>query len=237
MALFSARVSTVFCLFRYTPLARSTLTQVALPELYEAGKRHVQSLLEKSNSVSLTVDIWSDRVMRSYLGITAHVIVQQNDGRQPSEVTCNLQPLLLSFQRFVGPHSGENISSVFEEVLHSNDIKNKVDYIVTDNAANMKAAFETKFNVPLNNYDDQNLCDTEDEDDAMWEDLPDGDDQFQIEVILGSPSNQRLSCFAHTLQLVVGDGIKAISGSLAKSIAKVSRLSTLLHRSTIFKER
>jgi len=83
-------------------------------------------------------------------------------------------------------------------------------------------------------YDQQYLCDGED---AIWQDLPGGDDQFQIHVILGNPSDQGLPYVGHILQLVVGDGIKAISGSLAKSIAKVFGFSTLLYCSMIFQER
>ena len=45
----------------------------------------------------------------------------------------------------------------------------------------------------------------------------------------------RLSCFAHSLQLVRDKLTKAVA--LSKPIAKASRLSLLLHKSSVFKER
>ncbi|KAI7810944.1 hypothetical protein IRJ41_008551 [Triplophysa rosa] len=49
-------------------------------------------------------------------------------------------------------------------------------------------------------------------------------------------SRQRLSCFAHSLQLVVGDGLKEVK-CLSQAISKVSKIATLLHSSTIFKDK
>lgn len=69
--------------------------------------------------------------------------------------------------------------------------------------------------------------DSEDEEDMVGETL---DKNFPL------GSRQRLSCFAHSLQLVVGDGLKEVK-CLSQAISKVSKLSTLLHSSTIFKDR
>ena len=45
--------------------------------------------------------------------MTAHVVVRQNIGRQPDEITGHLQPQLLSFQRLAGyQYHTENIASV-----------------------------------------------------------------------------------------------------------------------------
>ena len=46
----------------------------------------------------------------------------------------------------------------------------------------------------------------------------------------------RISCFAHSLQLVIRDGL-AEALALSKPVAKASRLSSLLHKSIVFKER
>ena len=48
---------------------------------------------------------------------------------------------LLNFQRFSGPHSGKRIASMIEEILTDSSTKNKVQHVVTDNAADMHAAF------------------------------------------------------------------------------------------------
>ncbi|KAI4822674.1 hypothetical protein KUCAC02_008206 [Chaenocephalus aceratus] len=47
---------------------------------------------------------------------------------------------------------------------------------------------------------------------------------------------ERLSCFTHTLQLVIKDGLKEASG-LSGTLAKLSRTASLLHSSTSFKDR
>ncbi|XP_050923036.1 zinc finger BED domain-containing protein 4-like [Lates calcarifer] len=46
---------------------------------------------------------------------------------------------------------------------------------------------------------------------------------------------QRLQCFAHTLQLVVGDSLKETK-VVSPSLSKLSKLSSLLHTSTTFKD-
>ncbi|KAJ4922373.1 hypothetical protein JOQ06_021788 [Pogonophryne albipinna] len=47
---------------------------------------------------------------------------------------------------------------------------------------------------------------------------------------------ERLSCFMHTLQLVIKDGLKEASG-LSGTLAKLSCTASLLHSSTSFKDR
>ena len=80
--------------------------------------------------------------MRSYLGITAHFAgkeVVQPAGKK------KLSSLLLKFRCFLGSHTGESIGLAFEQALEEYEIKDKVTYVVTDNAANMRAAFKTRF--------------------------------------------------------------------------------------------
>lgn len=223
--------------YRFTPMARSTLGRLKIPQLFAAGKECIKNILAKQRSVSITTDIWSDRTMRSFLGVTAHAIISN-----PTSGSVELKSMLLSCQRFSGSHTGERIASAFEEVIEVAGIKNKIDFVLTDNASNMKAAFKTKFP----SAEDENVVtgtteDSEDEendlddDEGLWQSLEDAD-LDEVECVLDQSSKQRLSCFAHTLQLVIGDGLKEMKG-LTRATAKASRISTLLHRSTIFKER
>jgi hypothetical protein len=61
---------------RYVPPARSTVTS-----LLTTSAENMQQLIIKQlanvNSISTTLDIWSDRRMRSYLGITCHYHVAE----------------------------------------------------------------------------------------------------------------------------------------------------------------
>lgn len=73
--------------------------------------------------------------MRSYLGVTAHVLNSSASGY-------TLNAYLLDCRRFKGRHSSENISAAFDEILDDYNINDKVDFIITDIAANMKKAFK-----------------------------------------------------------------------------------------------
>ena len=106
------------------------------------------------------------------------------------------------------------------------EITNKVSYLVTDNAANMKAAFKVTFpdmGIPA---ESEASLDTEDDETDLWHINQDQSvDNIEVE---------RISCFAHSLQLTVADGLKetkSVSGAMSKSVA----ISSLLHRSTTFK--
>lgn len=105
------------------------------------------------------------------------------------------------------------------------NISDKVSYIVTDNAANMKKAFRASFPVEL---EQPNTDDTEDEtdEDDLWNHEDSADDL--------DTGRERLSCFAHSLQLTVADGLKetrSVSGALSKAVS----ISNILHRSTSYK--
>ena len=120
---------------RYTPVARSTICMSKLPQMVETGKREIIQKLSCVSCLTVTVDIWSDRKMRSFLGVTAHLLNSSEDGLA-------LESYTLGCKRFLGSHTGERISTSFDDMMDEYSIRNKVDYIVTDNASNMKCAFK-----------------------------------------------------------------------------------------------
>ena len=160
--------------------------------------------------------------------MTVHTIIPSTTG------SLKLTSALLSCQRSKGSHTGERIAAAFDDVIEENGIENKIDFVVTDNASNMKAAFKVRFPTPDVTEEAEDEGENI-EDEAVWHDLEEEDEE-QVFTVLENSSKQRLSCFAHSLQLVIGDGLKETRG-LATAIAKASRLSTLLHRSTVFKEK
>ena len=136
-------------------------------------------------------------------------------------------------RRFTGRHIGENISACFTEVATEHEIMDKIGFIFTDNASNMRAAFTVNF--PTECSADDIESETTD-DDGIWEDL-DGTDNAHVESAFDTVSHQqRLSCFAHSLQLVVSDGLKDCK-CVSLAIAKAVKLTSLLHQSTVFKEK
>lgn len=94
-------------------------------------------------------------------------------------------------------HTADHISEAYEDIL--SDYGVSVSYAITDNASNMVKAFKI------------NLQEPEDADDD-WIDEADEEIATDIQV-----SGARLSCFAHTLQLVIHDGLKKPGVSVPKS--------------------
>ncbi|CAL8289351.1 unnamed protein product [Merluccius merluccius] len=74
------------------------------------------------------------------------------------------------------------------------------------------------------------------EEDEVWQDLMPEDQQLVDDTLDDHCKMQRLSCFTHSLQLVIKDGLEEACG-LSSTLGKVSRTATLLHTSTTFKDR
>ena len=213
--------------YRYTPMSRSTLTKTTLPQMFASVKSQVEGILAKQSFFFATVDIWTDRAMRSYLGITAHTITTDEVTKE-----MNLRSFLLKFQRLNGSHTAEKFSEAFHNAMDNDNLKNKLEIIVTDNAANMRAAFKTSFS-GIRHSESEN--EESEDDNENFQTVESGNDDT-IDATLQLFSEERIPCFAHTLQLTVKDGLKE-TNNLDGSLGKVSRLAALLHRSTIFKER
>ncbi|CAF1360442.1 unnamed protein product [Rotaria sordida] len=224
---------------KYKMINRRDITRSFLPIMYKKYIKKLQDICNRSKYVSLTLDIWSDRRMRSYFGITLHTIIDDQ-----------YKTYVLSFERLKGKHSGDKLAAEFDRVIQMYNLKDKLVRIVTDNASNNQAAFDNLILPGFEEYfndidDDQSERETSDEDsdnNELYE-----NSQLQAEEVdddiygttLNAPPEQeflRLPCFSHCLQLVVNDGIKAAGGALS-SLKKVADLAKLAHTSTSFAER
>ncbi|XP_061880880.1 zinc finger BED domain-containing protein 4-like [Entelurus aequoreus] len=205
---------------KYTPVCRRTLTSKT-ENLTEERRSKLKTQLSHTDHVSVTVDIWSDRKMRGFLGVTVHWMDKEAERIQ-------LKSNLLACERFKGSHTAERICDKFEAICDEYNIKAKLDYIISDNAANMRKAFTVCFPSEQEDDDDGDHLD----DPELWCDLT-VEDQQTVDVAMAK--KKRLQCFAHTLQLVVGDGLKETK-VVSPSLSKLSKLSSLLHTSTTFKD-
>ena len=102
-------------------MARSTLASQTLPRLRADGHKKVMDLLSEQSNISLTTDIWTDRAVHSYLGVTAHVM-----GKNPKSGNYSLLSVLLTCQRFHGRHTGERIAQALDSVIEDYNIGAKV---------------------------------------------------------------------------------------------------------------
>jgi len=109
--------------------SRSCLSRQVLPNGVSRKVETVQNKLSAAKSVSLTLDIWTDRRCHSFLAATVH-----------SFVCCEPLTMLLSFVSFKGSHTGLRIATEIELIVEENHLSGKIAYLVTDNAANMRKA-------------------------------------------------------------------------------------------------
>ena len=108
-------------------------------------------------------------------------------------------------------------------------IDGKLTHIVSDNASNMRKAFEVHFFRPDANVDEEWEADESTpfvDEPFLWQDSDNGLDELH----LTHPVNH-IRCFAHTLQLAIRDGLKHVK-SLHAALGKCSRIATLLHSSS-----
>jgi hypothetical protein len=148
--------------------------------------------------------------MHGYFGMCISYIT--NDKLYTRMVAC---------RRFIGKHSGENIATMYNTLVQEFGVSANMIAMVTDNAANMKKAFAASIAST-----DEVLVDEEDSDferiDINWEDVQD-------EVPITLP--KRYSCIAHTLQLVVSDGLKEGMDKIKQLITRCKSLVSSIHKS------
>ena len=150
--------------------------------------------------------------MTAFLGVTGHYV---------SDWT--LKSVMLECKRVKGRHTSENIRHYYEETLACYGIADKISCVVTDNASNMVKTF-----VNLPGYTKM-VRDTDSSDDE------DGDcDDNSIEDIdkdIHDCLPLHLPCFAHTLQLVIRDGLKEAGQHLKTVISKAASIVGSIRKS------
>ena len=135
------------CNVKWSPISSKKLKQDPIAAFKEKVNKFIREALESVDHVTLTVDGWSDRRCRSFLGVTCHFI---NRRMEP-------QAHLIDLVRLKSPHTGENIHHTTECVLDRYNLKEKVYRVVTDNASNMVKAY--KFGLSVD--DDMDTDDVE----------------------------------------------------------------------------
>ncbi len=188
--------------------SRKHLTTKLLSEKSAKIKEDLQHQLCAAQGICLTIDLWSSRQMRGFIGVSGHFILNWA-----------LKSTMIACKRFHGRHTGENINMLYEELLATYSIGHKVLSVVTDNASNMTRAFG------LPGFDSAAVMVDDSDDDSDSEDFSDGDDDdfHDPESAYEQLPITHLSCFSHTLQLCIKDGFKG-AGAITKVVAKASNI-------------
>ena len=108
----------------------------------------------KIRFVSLTVDLWKDRRMRSFIGITAHFI---------DATLFQFKSLVLACKPIFGSHTGNKILTEYNSIINQYNIKLKIVRVNSDNGANVVKAYKLNMIQMQNELDEvENLDDPAD---------------------------------------------------------------------------
>jgi len=192
---------------RFQIPSRKHLSSKLIHEKAQEVRKILFENLKAADHICLTVDLWSNRAMKGFLGITAHYLLNWE-----------MKSAMIACKRFKGRHTAENILHEYEECITSFDINDKIFCVISDNASNMVKAF----NFPIPGYDDPN----------KQVDLNDDDLDEELTEI-ENPFPQHKRCYAHSLQLVIKDSFVECGQSIQKVIAKVSKIVSHVRKSIL----
>ena len=182
---------------KFVPPCRQTVTNSFLPQYLQEKKMKLQASLKECSDVALTTDAWSDRRAHGILGVTVHKFV---DGKSFSE--------LLAFRSLPGSHTGQRVAEELEIIINEFELQSKIRFIVSDNASNMKKAMHVLFDDLLDTdaETESNTLDHYFDDPSLWQDTDDVSLDSEMQPVYDR-RDRRIPCFAHSLQLIIRDGL------------------------------
>ena len=177
-----------------------------------ALKDKIMAYMSMARRINLCTDIWSKKGMTaSFLGVTVHFFASE----QRHNAT-------IAVKRMPTRHTAENILAIFVDVLTDWGILGEmVGNTITNNGSNMIKAFkddqqstDSEVAIDEENMEDLEAATDEDDDSSDDEDDSNSKDRMVNEDTEDFDVNEidhenafadykRISCFAHSLQLVV----------------------------------
>jgi hypothetical protein len=196
---------------------RAKFTEQVIDQCRQVVKA-IEKITNDSEYCCAQADIWSSRRMHGYFGASLSFIHNQK-----------METRLVSVKRFIGPHTAENISVIYQSVMQQFTSQTTVVGMVTDNAANMVKAFLKPVDVIDADEGDEDQDETEA---AVGEEVDHVPiDWERLEEEAGNPLPVRYACMAHTLQLVIHSGLAEASPKINQILAKFESVVASLHKS------
>ena len=185
---------------------------------YKEAQALLQTAVQRGRLLTLTMDIWSKKSLSaSFLGISVCFFDPQVN--EPHHV-------LLNLHQISHPHTGNKIAEEVDETLTEWEVLgHKVLMMIIDNGSNMqKAVKELNKTTTADTSDDDDddddaaellLEENESDADKENEDNEDSDNANTVTEVTELDNSLHenaivhpLACMAHTLQLIVKDGLK-----------------------------
>ena len=144
--------------------------------------------------------------------------------------------------RIVGQHTVENIRNTAKDIPENLNAVGKIYRVITDNASNMIKAYKLGLSVG-DGVDQENELESFSSEEYSFNTYSSEKSNLSVELSLTDPisdindeslsmnMNPRLSCFVHSLQLVIRDGLKN-APHLSKTLNKCKELSRKSHKSS-----
>lgn len=107
--------------------SRRTTTKRIHQMLDERSIQIKSILATHASNISITTDAWSSRIFKGYIAVTAHWI----------DDTWSLRSILLDFQRFSSPHTGESTATMLLSIFERWGVCQKIRTVTSDNASDM----------------------------------------------------------------------------------------------------
>lgn len=110
---------------------RKTFSNSLLDGTYLRAEREIKSqVTSEVQSICLTTDLWTSRCTDSYIAVTGHYLTEDFE----------FKTVLLGCCYFSGNHTSQNIASEINAIVDKWGINGKVNFMVSDNGANVAKA-------------------------------------------------------------------------------------------------
>ena len=180
-----------------------TIKETHLPFEKKLIVNSITTEIKDLTSVYATVDIWTNRQMRSFIKFTAHFVGNDFDLKSSLFLWC---------EHFAERYTAVNIANRYENVIMRYQIHGKVRRIISDNASSMKKAFELSL-IDMKALE-QEAAEIKSDEDLHFSDKGNLLDSKVDLTTLLALLPKRVSCFAHTMQLGIVRALENIKGKL-----------------------
>ena len=117
----------------YQVPSRKQFSTFLLKKKYLAVKEKILKELSKTQTIHLFINLWSNRQMRLYLGVTGHYLSDD----------WILESVMLGCNCVLRRHTSDNILSWYDDTVAEFNISTKIRHTGTDSGVNIRKAFRS----------------------------------------------------------------------------------------------